>query len=67
MIPATTVVRVASALVMLALIIELATLFWAHPLSFIAFATIGGAALFAGIALFLYWLIALSRPRSSHE
>jgi hypothetical protein len=61
MIRSTVLVRVASALVMLALLIELATLFWSHPLSFIVFATIGGAALVAGLLLFLYWLIVADR------
>jgi hypothetical protein len=50
-------VRVASVLVIVALVIELASLFWSHPLSFIVFAMVGGAALGAGLLIYLYWLI----------
>ncbi|HKA87026.1 MAG TPA: hypothetical protein VKE22_05135 [Haliangiales bacterium] len=49
--------RLACALVMVALVVELVTLFWSHPLSFIAFATVGGAALGIGLLLYLYWLV----------
>jgi len=49
--------RLASVLVLIALIVELGTLFWSHPLSFVVFATFGGAALAAGLVIYLYWLI----------
>jgi hypothetical protein len=42
---------------LITLVVELGTLFWSHPLSFIVFATFGGAALAAGVAIYLYWLI----------
>jgi hypothetical protein len=54
-------VRVASALVVFALLVELVTLFWSHPLSFIAFAVVGGAALGGGVVLYLWWLL-FGRP-----
>jgi len=50
-------VRLASTLVLIALVVELVTLFWSHPLSFIVFATLGGAALFAGLVIYLLWLV----------
>lgn len=49
--------RLASVLVLVALVVELVSLFWSHPLSFIVFAMVGGAALGVGIILYLYWLI----------
>jgi len=51
------IVRAASILVLVALVIELVTLHWSHPLSFLAFAIIGGAALGAGLLLYVYWMI----------
>jgi uncharacterized membrane protein len=53
----TLLLRLASTLVLITLVIELGTLFWSHPLSFIVFATFGGAALAAGLLIYLYWLI----------
>ncbi len=50
-------IRVASTLVLIALVIELVTLFWSHPLSFIVFATAGGAALVSGLVIYLLWLV----------
>ena len=57
----TLLVRVASALVIAGLVVELGSLFWSHPLSFIVFAIVGGAALGAGLLLYIYWLV-LGRP-----
>ncbi len=57
----TVLVRLACVLVILALVIEIGTLFWSHPLSFIVFAIVGGAALGAGLLLYLYWLV-VGRP-----
>jgi O-antigen/teichoic acid export membrane protein len=56
-------VRLASVLVMLALVIELGSLFWSHPLSFLTFAIVGGAALGAGLLIYLYWLYGLVSGR----
>ena len=50
-------IRLASALVLLALVLELGSLFWAHPTSFVVFATFGGGALGLGMLLYLYWLL----------
>jgi hypothetical protein len=52
-----TQVRIASVLVLVALFVELWTLFWPHPLSFVVFAGAGGLALGAGILVYLYFLI----------
>jgi hypothetical protein len=61
MIRPTLLVRLACIFVIVALVVELASLFWSHPLSFIVFAAAGGGALGLGLLLYLYWLI-LGRP-----
>jgi hypothetical protein len=58
---ATLLIRLACVLVAVALAIELASLFWSHPLSFLVFAIIGGGALGIGLLLYFYWLI-FGRP-----
>jgi hypothetical protein len=50
-------VRLASALVLIALLVELVSLFVAPPRSFAVFAIIGGAALGGGLLTYLYWLL----------
>ena len=50
-------VRLASALILFALVVELGSLFWSHPTSFVVFATVGGGALGLGMLLYLYWLL----------
>jgi hypothetical protein len=60
----TLLVRLACVLVIVALVIELGSLFWSHPLSFLVFAIVGGAALGAGLLLYLYWLVV---GRADHD
>jgi len=60
-------IRLASTLVLIALVVELGTLFWSHPLSFIVFATLGGAALAAGLVIYLLWLVLGRAPVSPKE
>jgi hypothetical protein len=56
-----TLIRLASALVLAAIVVELGSLGWSHPLSFILFACAGGAALAAGLLIYFYWLV-VGRP-----
>lgn len=51
----------AGALVILGLLIQAATLFWAHPTAFLFFAGFGGGLVVLGIALYL-WTILRSQP-----
>jgi uncharacterized membrane protein len=50
--------RISGVLLILGLAIELISLFWAKPLSFILFAFVVGALFVAGILLYLYSLVA---------
>jgi hypothetical protein len=48
--------RVASLLILIGLVIELSSLTWYHPLSFLTFMFAGGLLLVAGILYYLYSL-----------
>jgi len=54
--------RIAGVLIVLGLIVEALSLIWNHPLSFVAFLSIGGLLLFLGIVVYL---TALVTPRQS--
>ena len=56
--------RVAGALIILGLLVELATLFWLHPLSFMTFLAVGALLLALGVPFYLFTL--LQRDRT-HE
>ena len=45
--------KLAGLLIGVGLIIETATLYWAHPLTFLAFITLGGTLVTVGIGLYL--------------
>ena len=49
--------RLAGALVIAGLVIEGVTLWWNHPLSFIAFIALGGLLMAAGISIYLFALV----------
>jgi hypothetical protein len=49
-------IRWAGILVVTGLVVQLATMFWAHPLAFMAFLTIGCPLMLAGVFLYLYSL-----------
>ena len=51
--------RIASVLVVLGLIIETFTLFWTHPLAFIAFIIFGCALMGLGMAIYLWSLVTI--------
>ena len=54
--------RTAGILIVLGTVVEGLSLFWNHPLSFIAFVGIGGLLMFVGIIIYLAALV--SPPRS---
>lgn len=49
-------IRWAGFLVCAGLVVQLVTLAWAHPLSFMAFLMIGAPMMLAGVVLYLYSL-----------
>jgi hypothetical protein len=57
-------VRRAAILILVGLAIEAITLRILHPLSFMAFATVGILALVGGIATFLFALLRSTEPRA---
>lgn len=56
--------RIAALLVMTGLLVELATLYWAHPTAFLLFLLLGGSLMFFGIVVYLYSLVAGSGSRT---
>lgn len=54
--------RLAGLLIVAGILIQGLTLVWNHPLSFIAFLGIGGLAVFAGIAIYLFALVSPRQP-----
>jgi len=61
------VLRIASALIVLGLVIELISLAWIHPLSFTLFAFIGVLLIGLGILIYLASLIFVTSPRGEHR
>jgi hypothetical protein len=59
--------RISAILVASGLLIELITLMWSHPLSFILFMSVGAVLLAAGILFFLYSLTLQGRLPSENE
>jgi uncharacterized membrane protein len=51
--------RVAGTLIILGLIVQLASLFWNHPLSFLLFVLVGSAILVAGILVYLFAIVSI--------
>jgi len=54
--------RLAGCLLIGGLIVELLTLRWAHPTSFLFFALLGGSLIGLGILYYLYALVANTEP-----
>ena len=52
--------RLSGMLIAVGLLIEALSLLWNHPLSFIAFVTIGGALIALGIVVYLFTLVNIS-------
>ena len=49
--------RISSALIILGLLVEIATLLWFHPLSFVLFAFVGASLIGLGIVVYLTSLV----------
>ena len=49
--------RQAAVLIAVGLLVELLTLFWAHPTAFLTFAFVGGALMAAGVARYLFAIL----------
>jgi hypothetical protein len=49
--------RIAGILIVLGLIVQLFTLDWNHPITFLVFLGVGGLFLFAGMAVYLWSLV----------
>lgn len=56
------ILRVSSILVVLGLSVEIASLLWFHPLSFVLFAFVGAVLVSAGILVFLASLVFAVAP-----
>jgi hypothetical protein len=59
--------QVSGTLLILGLMTEGVCLFWARPLSFLAFITIGGAFLFLGVIVYLLALLPTKRSSKSGD
>jgi len=57
--------RIAGVLIALGLSLELASMFWRHPLSFFLFVVLGGALLFLGIVVYLHALVSFREQESA--
>jgi uncharacterized membrane protein len=49
--------KLSSILIAAGLVVEVVTLFWSHPLTFIAFLLLGGTLVAIGVLLYLYSLV----------
>jgi hypothetical protein len=49
--------KLSSILVSAGLVVEVVTLFWSHPLTFVAFIVLGGTLVGMGIVLYLYSIV----------
>jgi hypothetical protein len=49
--------KLSSILVSAGLLVEVVTLFWSHPLTFVAFIVLGGTLVGMGILLYLYSIV----------
>jgi len=55
--------RISAILVVIGLLIELGSLGWHSPISFIVFVVGGGLAMAIGILIFFYSVVAVRRPK----
>lgn len=49
--------KISGVLISAGLVVEVATLYWSHPLTFVAFILLGGSLVGAGVLLYLYSLV----------
>jgi uncharacterized membrane protein len=59
--------RVAGALIILGLTVQLASLFWNHPLSFLLFVLVGSAIVIAGIIIYLFAIVSIPEKNARNE
>lgn len=59
--------RVSSALVIVGLLLEIVSLLWFHPLSFVLFAFVAAALIGLGIAVYLASLIFVATPPAGNR
>ena len=59
--------QVSSGLIILGLLIEIVSLLWFHPLSFVLFAFVGVTLIGLGIAIYLLSLVVAVFPRTEHR
>ena len=52
--------RLSGGLIVLGLLVQALSLLWNHPLSFIAFVSLGGLLVAGGIVLYLFTLVSIS-------
>ena len=53
--------KLAGSLMIFGLLVELITLYWAHPTAFLVFAGLGGTLLVLGILLYLWTLVSAEK------
>lgn len=54
--------RISSALIILGLLVEIGSLLWFHPLSFVLFTFVGASLIGLGIAVYLASLVFVASP-----
>jgi len=60
--------QVSSSLIILGLLVEIVSLLWFHPLSFVLFIVVGVTLMALGILVYLLSLVfAVSQPNESHR
>ena len=62
--PVNSKLRLSGALIALGLLVQAISLLWNHPLSFIAFISIGGLLVVVGILVYLVALVSISTVKS---
>jgi hypothetical protein len=56
--------RLAASLVLAGLLVELITLFWSHPTTFLVFLILGGSLIVLGVLVYLLSLLKWTAPRA---
>jgi hypothetical protein len=57
--------RIAASLVSAGLLVELMTLFWSHPTTFLVFLLLGGSLIVLGVLVYLLSLLKWTAPRAA--
>jgi len=59
--------RISSALVILGLLVEIASLLWFHPLAFVLFVFVGASLICLGILVYLVSLVFVAEPPAGNQ